>query len=183
MRGICAAMHILFTWCWASVGQISKILLQANNILAEIIKRVEHDVKMFKPLEVVLRLFNVAVYGCNLDIWIEGCSSLSGDLSVDQWYRLGGSQASGELPSHQAAQDRGWHTKALLCLTSFLRNKNCRLRFERSIVSNLSKVIFPKPVRTMFFTIPSHKRLLLFIISPTNPALTKFTANATRSNE
>src|ERR1700678_1931493 len=46
----------------------------------------------------------------------------------------------------------GKRTSALLCFTSFFLNKNCRLRFDKSIVSKSSSVILPKPVRTTFLT-------------------------------
>jgi hypothetical protein len=44
------------------------------------------------------------------------------------------------------------HTMALLCFTSFLRKRNWRLRFDRSIVSRSKRVISPNPVITTFFT-------------------------------
>ena len=44
------------------------------------------------------------------------------------------------------------HTRALLCLTSFLRKRNWRLRFDRSIVSRSKRVTSPNPVMTTFFT-------------------------------
>ena len=43
-------------------------------------------------------------------------------------------------------------TSALDCFTSFFLNKNCRFRFEMSIVSKSSTVILPNPVKTIFFT-------------------------------
>jgi hypothetical protein len=53
-------------------------------------------------------------------------------------------------------------TKALLCFTSFFLNKNCRLRFEMSMVSKSRSVILPKPVSTTFLTgeIARHKKEL-----------------------
>lgn len=47
-------------------------------------------------------------------------------------------------------------TKALLCLTSFFLNRNCRFRLERSMVSRSNRVILPKPVKTIFFTVVSN---------------------------
>src|SRR5258705_130513 len=49
-------------------------------------------------------------------------------------------------------------TSALGLLTSFLRNKNCRFRFERSIVSKSRRVMSRKPDSTTFFTITRFSR-------------------------
>lgn len=42
---------------------------------------------------------------------------------------------------------------ALLCLISFFLKRNCLFRFERSMVSRSRRVIWPKPVKTIFFTV------------------------------
>ena len=80
---------------------------------------------------------------------------------------------------------------ALLCLMSFFRNRNWRLRFERSIVSRSSSVMSPKPVNTMFFTAfpPSRAQAQQYL----NPQQrhkntctlirTEFTANPARADK
>lgn len=52
-------------------------------------------------------------------------------------------------------------TRALLCFTSFLRKRNWRLRFDKSIVSRSKRVISPNPVITTFFTGEAKIRLAL----------------------
>jgi hypothetical protein len=57
--------------------------LRLRRRLTEVIEGIENDVKLLKPLEVVLGFLNVAVYWRNLDIGVERRGSLCGNLSGD----------------------------------------------------------------------------------------------------
>lgn len=58
--------------------------------------------------------------------------------------------------THEFPMER---TSALLCFTSFLRKRNWRLRFDKSIVSRSKRVISPNPVITTFFTGEPNKQV------------------------
>lgn len=80
--------------------------------------------------------------GLNVDVGIESASSL-GCYLAGRCYDV--------TPERDLSTE--WLTMALLCLISFFLKRNCLFRFERSMVSRSRRVMWPKPVKTIFFTV------------------------------
>ena len=103
----------------------------------QVVQSVENKVERLEPQNVELGLLYIPMYRTDMDVRVE-----SGG-------RFGSNLARGQCATDDTYERR---TRALLCFTSFFLNRNCRLRLERSMVSRSSKVMWPKPVSTIFFT-------------------------------
>lgn len=53
---------------------------QTNIVRTYVVERIENNIKLAEPGNIELGLLNIAMYGSDVDVWIEGRSRLSSDL-------------------------------------------------------------------------------------------------------
>ena len=114
----------------------------------EVVQSIENDIERLEPRHVELSIFDVGVDRVYSDMGIKCRCGVCGNLSISVFHEC--------YASHMCPMG---HTKDLLCFTSFLRKRNWRFRFDRSMVSRSKRVISPNPVITTFFTDEPNKRI------------------------